>query len=112
MSYRAGVMRERVKLQRPEVGIDARGQAVDTWVDVATVWARVEPLRGREYFAAAQVQDTADARITIRHRTDVAATWRAIHRGTPYALVSPPIDPHARKETLELMCTMGARDGR
>jgi len=112
MSYRSGALRERVKLQRPAAGIDALGQALDTWEDVATVWARVEPMRGREYFAAAQVQSTAEVRITIRHRTDIDATWRVQHRGVAHALVSPPIDPHARKETLELMCTTGARDGR
>ena len=108
----AGPMRERVKLQRPATGIDARGQASDEWVDVITVWGRVEPIRGREYFAASQVQAAADVRITIRYRTDIDATWRAVHRDVPHALVSPPIDPNARKETLELMCTTGARDGR
>jgi SPP1 family predicted phage head-tail adaptor len=112
MPINAGLLNQRILLQRPGAGIDARGQAEDAWVDVATVWARVEPMRGREYFAAAQMQATADVRITIRHRSDIDATWRALHRGVAHALVSPPIDPHARRETLELMCTTGARDGR
>ena len=111
MSYRAGRLNMRVTLQRPAVGIDARGQASDSFDEVATVWAAVEDLRGREYFAAAQVQATTDTRITIRHRTDVDATWRITHRGRAYGIVSI-IDPMARRETLELMCTAGARDGR
>ena len=112
MSYSAGLLDQVVTLQQRAAGTGGRGQDNGAWQTVADVWARVEPMRGREYQAAAQLQAEMDTRITIRYRADVTELWRVLWRGVPYDIVSPPIDPGARAETLELMCTTGVRDGR
>jgi SPP1 family predicted phage head-tail adaptor len=107
----AGQLDQRVTLQTRTDGVDALGQAATTWADTATVWARSEPIRGREYFAAAQMQDETAVRFTIRYRADVVPTMRVQWRSQAHDITAV-IDPQGRKETLELMCLAGVRDGR
>lgn len=106
----AGDLCERITLQQRAAGVDSLGQESTTWSAVATVWARVEPLRGREFFAAGQVQSPVDARITIRHRAGVLPSMRALHGSQPYDITAV-VDVDARGHTLELMCVAGVRDG-
>lgn len=105
-------LNHRITLQRRVAGTDTLGQPSTEWEDVATVWANVEPLRGREFFAAGQMQAAADARISIRYRSDVSATWRAEWKGTHYAFVAPPANVRGESEFLEIMCQSGVGDGR
>jgi len=105
-------LNHRVTLQRRSATPGALGQASTTWTDVATVWAAVEPLRGRDWFAAGQRQASADVRITVRHRADVTADMRVLWRGVPHDLSAPPIDVRGEGRYLELMCITGVRDGR
>ena len=69
----AGRLRHRVTVQRATERRDSFGQVVKTWADVATVWARVEALSGREYLEARQMQRGTLTRITMRWRGDVTA---------------------------------------
>jgi len=105
-------LREQITLQRRTVGRDDRGQALETWLDVETVFAAAEPLRGRDYFAAGQMQASLVAKFTIRFRTDVQASWRVLWRGEAYEVQGPPIDVRGQREVLELMCSSGTGDAR
>ncbi|MBY0467609.1 MAG: phage head closure protein [Burkholderiaceae bacterium] len=109
----AGELDQRVQLQRRDDTQvrDELGTLPEVWITVATLWAKVEPLRGREYFAAGQMQAATDVRVTIRFRADVRADWRVVHRSRPMGIASV-IDIEARREFLELMCVEGVRDGR
>lgn len=111
MTYSAGLLDQRVTLQRRQSGVDSLGQASESWQNVATVWGRVEPIRGREFFSAAQQQSETSVRVTIRYRTDIDTACRVMWRDQAHDIMAV-IDPLARKETLELMCAAGVRDGR
>lgn len=68
-------LRHRVTIQRlDESTRDAAHQIVPSWVDVVTAWARVEPVTGREFFQAGQVQANVTHRVVLRFRTDVTLT--------------------------------------
>lgn len=110
MGLAAGKFNERVTLQSKVAARTGIGEEVVTWADVATVWAHVEPIRGREFFAAAQLQDATDHRVTIRYRTGVTRDQRVVWRSQPLDIVSV-IDVNARRENLELMCLSGVRNG-
>jgi len=112
MSLAAGQLDQRISIEQRISVVNDLGEEEPTWSTLATVWARAEPLRGREYFAAAQLQGEVDVRFTIRHRTDVDRTMRVQWRGQAYDIVSPPIEPQGGREYLELMCVQGKRDGR
>lgn len=106
----AGRMDQRITLQAPSASVDALGQRVETWADVATVWAEVQPLRGREFFAAGAMQSEAAVRVRMRYRTDVTGKMRVLWRSVPHALVAEPMDVDAGRHTLELLCSAGIRD--
>ena len=102
---RAGLLNTRVTLQKPVAGVDAYGRPVrDTWEDVATVWARVRPLTGREYFATEVVNNVATFSIHIRHRKDVENNWRIIHGSTVYEIKGTPINEGNRNKELIFTC--------
>lgn len=110
----AGQFDKRITIQRRVSGKDARGQESTSWENLATlptVWARVEPLRGREFFAAGQMQSEVTVRFSIRFRTDVEPTMRVLWKSQPYEIISV-IDTKAEGVQLELMCMSGVRDAR
>lgn len=99
---RAGTLRHRVTLQALEQGRDAYGGPVETWADVATVWASVEAVSGRDFFAARQEQNEVTHKVTIRYRDDVTADMRVLHGGKTFGIVAPL--PDNRRTRLVLMC--------
>jgi SPP1 family predicted phage head-tail adaptor len=111
MPLPAGKFDQRITLQSKLVTRAANGEEVVTWDDVAQLWARVEPLRGREWFAAAQMQDAAEIRVTIRYRAGVTRDMRVLWNGEPLDIMSV-IDVNADRTNLELMCISGVRNGR
>ena len=104
-----GDLTERVTLQSRTVAQDAYGQNAITWTDVATVWARVRAVSGREFFAAAQVQQEQTVKVLIRVRADVLPTWRLVWQGSAHDITG--VIPIGREFT-ELMCLQGVKDGR
>ena len=106
----AGALDQRITLQQRSTSVDALGQGVETWIDVATVWASAQPLRGREFFAAGAMQSEASVRFRIRYRAGVTGAMRVLWRSVAHALVAEPIDVDGGRHTLELMAAAGVRD--
>lgn len=105
----AGRLDQRVTLQSKSATRAANGEEVVSWVDVATVWAQVQQLRGKEFFAGAQMQDAVDVRVRVRYRSGVTRDQRLLWRGAPLDIVG--IVELGRKEALEIMCLSGVRNG-
>lgn len=112
MSLTPGRYDQRVTFQERTSSTNDFGEDVPTWSDVAEVWARVEPLRGREFFQAGQMQSSAEVRITVRWRAGLDEKMRIVWRGVPHEIVAPPIDVSGKQIDLEFMCASGLRDGR
>ena len=98
-----GRLNRRIILQRQDVSRDVVGQAKPVWTDVATVWAAVLPLRGREYFESARVNSEITVRVVIRYRADVKPSWRVKHGADAYDIIEI-INPADGKRELQLMC--------
>ena len=79
-------MRHRVTIEAPVDGVNEFGERVVTWSTVETVYAAVEPVRGREFFAAEQVQSEVSHRVVMR----VSISQSSLGRFTP---TPPPITP-------------------
>ena len=107
---RAGELNHRVKLQEKSVTRDAVGGETVTYIDRATVWAAVEPLAGRELFAAQQLQAETTVRIRMRYWSEVKPEWRALWRDAVYEIQSV-IDTGAEQRELQLMCRTGVKNG-
>lgn len=96
-------LRHRVVIQRYKATQDEYGQPIQTWIDVAAVWANVEGLSGRELFEAQQTRAEADHRVTIRYRDDITPTMRIVNDGRSYNITAAA-DRTGRREWLELTC--------
>jgi len=107
-------LRHRVTIQTPVETQNTYGEAETRWQNLATaVWADIEPLRGREYFAAKQINAEVEARIKIRYRNDMTAKMKLVHgptcvcmsTATDEYLIDSIIDVGERHREMHLMCT-------
>ena len=108
------MLRRQVVIQRKAAGSPAQnslGEPNYSWVTFATVYAAVQPLRGREFFEAGQRHGTLDTKITLRFLPGVDEAMRVVDGSLVYNLVAPPIDVDLRHVELQLMCLKGAGDG-
>lgn len=107
---RAGPLRHRITFQRRQTGTDAFGQPLAGWEDIATVWASVEPISGRELLAAQQIQGEITHRIRCRYRDGLTAADRALFKGRVFDLQSV-INTAERGISLEILAKEGLTDG-
>lgn len=109
---RTGKLRHRVVIQSMEQTQDpATGEMLAKWVDVATVWASIEPLSAREFIAAQSAQSTVSARIVIRFREGINSTMRLLHGSRVYNIEGVLPDPKSGREYFTLPVSQGVNDG-
>lgn len=109
---KAGQLDRRVVIQRKVTGSPqktARGAPDAAWEELATVYAAIEPLRGREFLEAQAMQSEVAVRIRIRYREDVTAGMRVLKGSVVYAIEA--VIPMVGKEQVHLMCGQGASNG-
>lgn len=98
----AGNLRHRIAIQTNTPTQDSYGQPVESWATVATVWAAVDMLTGRELYTAQQAQSEANVRMTIRRR-DVDAKQRVSWDGRIFDVESVIHDATNNRMT-QLLC--------
>ena len=109
----SGSLRHRITIQEPVAGSPQQlpnGEPDVAWVDVMTVWASVEPLKGRELMLAQQMQSEVDVRIMMRYRAGITTIMRAVFNGVNYDIKSV-VNSELRNIELELMCKTGLSNG-
>jgi SPP1 family predicted phage head-tail adaptor len=99
----AGKLRHRITIQEPVTARNGYGEAITTWTAVATVWASVEPLSGREFFAAEHVQSEVTHRVRMRWQSGITPDMRVLFGGRVLK-VEAVINYGERRTDLQLMC--------
>lgn len=108
---RAGRLNHKVTLQRRQAGQDAAGQPVDTWIELATRRARVEPGGGREYLERSGQSSEVTTRFTLRYDSSLAGLTpadRLVFNGSVYD-IEAVINSDERNIKLTLMCVRNER---
>lgn len=100
---RAGQLRYLVTIQQNVATTTARGDRESGWQDFAEVWGDIRPLRGREYYAAQQVNAELTAEIEIRYRSDITSKMRVVYNSRVFDIIGPPVGDE-RKDSLILHC--------
>lgn len=100
-----GHLRHRVIIQQPVETKDHLKRPSTDWADFATVWAAVEPLRGREFMLAQNTNSELTVRIRIRYLPGVTNAMRVKYGDRIFNIQSPPIDVDERHREIHLMCT-------
>lgn len=65
-------------MQRKSVSQDSYGAEIVSWAEFAEVWARIEPLTGREFWTQEAVQGETTTRIVVRYRQGVKVEDRVV----------------------------------
>lgn len=83
--------------------VDQWGQPTDDWVEVMKLWAAIEPLRGQDRAAAAQITADVTTRIRIRFREGIDRSMIVSYKGTEFDILYI-IHPEFNRRELQLMC--------
>lgn len=106
-----GRLKHRVVFQTKTGTADSFGQVTATWVDTVAAWAEVMPLRGREFFAAAQVQQEHSIKITMRYHPSITPAMRVLWEGRPHD-VTGVVRLQGGTAWMEVLAVQGVKDGR
>lgn len=102
---RSGLLRHRVVVQSPNNTRDTTGADVRGWTTEATVYASVDPIRGREFFEAQKFVGEVTHRIRLRYHASLASMkpdWRVTFGSQTFGIVSV-LRPRSIKRDLEIL---------
>lgn len=105
----AGWLKHRITIQSFTQSQDESGEQVEKWRNHATMWASIEPLRGRAFIEARGEHADVTTKIRLRFRRDITVDMRVLWMDEAqqkhiYELVAPPIHRLEMRRETELMC--------
>jgi SPP1 family predicted phage head-tail adaptor len=100
---RIGRLRHRIAIERVTETRDTDGSVIETWSTYATVQASIDPISGREYFAAQSVQADLTHRIVMRYLSGIVPKMRVKYGSRIFDILSV-INVSERNRELQLMC--------
>lgn len=112
---KAGDLNRLITIQAKQSGADAAGQPIDTWTDVAQVWANIKGETGmasiRKTLPRDGVSMSLDAySFRIRFMTGIAAGMRVLYEGATFDILQVRMD-YAGRVWTDLVCEAGRYDG-
>ncbi len=108
MLINAGQLRHRVVIQARTLSDTAGGGQTESWSTHATVWARVEPVSGRELMEAQQLEARVSHKVTIRALDTVTSEMRISHGSRSLNIESVLRINNELGEAMMLMCSEAA----
>ena len=114
-SLRAGQLNRRITLQRQSNVQDSYGGPVRTWLNVATIWADIQPLTGRELESAQRMASEVSHQIVVRYQaifadTRQVASYRALYRSRIFN-IHAALNDEERNVLVTLLASEGLDDG-
>ena len=99
-----GKLRHQISLLKPIIVKDALGQEIEKLEVQKTVWASIEPLSGKEYFSAKQINSEATVKITIRY-IESLLPHLVVQFGHRIFNIEAIINFEERNKYLQLLCS-------
>lgn len=100
---RAGPMKHRCTLMHFQSVKRPGGGLTESWGEIGKLWAEITIPTGRIAAVADQLQGLVSAEIRIRHRADVIAGMRLVHKTKTY-LIEAAL-PDNDQTMLRLLCS-------
>jgi len=103
-----GKLNKRIKIQSKAQTADNMGGFIDTWSDLATLWAAIWPTSAAEFIRANQATMEITHRIRIRYqRFEIKPSYRIKFtdtvQGDRYFNIVSIINPNEKQEWLDIM---------
>jgi SPP1 family predicted phage head-tail adaptor len=110
-----GRLDKRITLQKRTTTLDDFGQQAHVWSEVATVWASIHPIGGRERLRAFAVESTLTHTVAVRYRRDFMPptevdAWRIAY-GDRIFNITAARDVEEAHRWIVFDCTEGSLDG-
>lgn len=103
MQVSAGILNRRIDLQAPSRTPDGMGGHTLTWTTIiASLPAAIWPTSAKETIAGGREATGITHRIRIRYRDNVRPSWRVLHKGKYFNIISI-INPGTEYKALDLM---------
>lgn len=111
----AGRLSKRIQIQSRSSTRDSLGEPTLVWTDIASVWADVQPLTGRELESARRLSSEVTHLITVRYRaifsdTRVVAGYRTLLEGRIFS-IHACLDEDGAGVLINLFASEGTHDG-
>ena len=101
MSFDTQDLNRKITFQQVTLTQDPNtGEMVEAWTDFVSVFARVDPMIGREFFASATTNAEANTKFTMRYRGDIVPAMRIAFGGETYNITSIQNIRTGNRETL------------
>lgn len=108
LKFKPADMKHRVKVQAASRVSDGQGGFTETWDTTATLWAKVEPVKGWEKMQAQQLQTQLTHKVTVRYSASVTTAKRLLFEGRVLD-VKEAVNLDEANAFLRLMCVEVAR---
>ena len=78
MRYRInpGELRHRITFQLQDLDSED-----EDWKDIATTWANINPISGKEYYSAETINSDLTHKIRLRYRKGITPDMRVLYNG-------------------------------
>lgn len=101
-----GKLDQRVTLQSYSAAVGTGGDKVETWPEIAKVWAHIKTVSRGALVRADKIEYPVSYEITIPYSSQYLAARRIVHRDTVYS-VRTFINPDFKFEKLVFTCESG-----
>lgn len=98
--------RRQANAKNPETGGLERA-----WSTLASEWAEVKSLNGREQVIGNTLQGVSTFQITVRYRTDLEPNDQVLWNGRELNIVAPPEDPFGDHRWTRMIANTSAPQG-
>lgn len=111
----AGMLTRRIKIQRPSTIKDSVGAPCRSWLNVATVWADIQPLSGKEAVIANRISAELSHQIIVRYQSlfdnpQQVAQMRVLYKARIFNIHSALNEDEKRTQII-LLASEGLDDG-
>ena len=90
----------KITIQQPTTTYNDYGEPVESWSDLASVWAEVKQQSAREMWESGKVSEV-EAMFRIRYRSGIDSTYRVVYDNTNYDITG--VREIGRQDGLEIV---------
>jgi SPP1 family predicted phage head-tail adaptor len=99
-----GRLRHKIDIQIESTAQNSYGEQTQSWSNyLSSIWASIDPIAGKEYFASDKLNADVSHKIRIRFRTGILPKMRVKYNSRYFDIISV-INFEERGKELLLMC--------